>query len=151
MHSSHRPRHEENTMRRQTWQLRFEPQAAPPAGEPPTFEVKSGPGTVTLLEGDNTGVPTEASYVTRVTMLDDTALVEEGTMTLDGGSLQLSTIGTGILEPAPVAGAIRGAVIWRIEGTGRFAGTTGILSSVFGPDPTDGTVVENQVAQLFLP
>lgn len=138
-------------MRRQTWQLRFEPQAAPPAGRPPTFEVKSGPGTVVLLDGDASGIPTEASYVTRVTMLDGTALVEEGTMTLDGGSLLLSTIGTGILEPAPQAGAIRGAVIWRIEGTGRFAGTTGILSSVFGGDPTDGTVVENQVAQLLLP
>ncbi|NMI00129.1 hypothetical protein [Pseudonocardia acidicola] len=138
-------------MRRQTWQLRFEPQATAPTGEPPTFEVKSGPGTVVLLEGDGSGLPTEASYVTRVTMLDATALLEEGTMTLDGGTLRLSTIGTGIMEPAPVEGLLRGAVIWRVEGAGRFSGATGILASVFSTDPAKGTAVENQVAQLFLP
>ena len=42
-------------MRRQTWQLRFSPEAAPPTGEPPTFEVKSGPGSVSLLDGDGNG------------------------------------------------------------------------------------------------
>lgn len=136
-------------MRHQTWQLRFQPQAADPAGEPPTFEVKSGPGSVTLLAGDDTDVPTEASYVTRVTMLDETALHEEGTLTLDGGTLELSTIGTGVLEPGPTQDSIRGAVIWRLTGTGRFAGATGILSSVFGTD-ADGTIVENQIAQVHL-
>jgi hypothetical protein len=138
-------------MRRQTWQLRFQPQAAPPAGEPPTFEVKSGPGTVALLDGDGSGVPSEASYVTTVTMLDETALVERGTLSLDGGTLELSTIGTGLLEPGPQEGSVRGAVIWRLEGTGRFAGAVGILSSVFGGHPEDGTVVENQVAHLYFP
>ena len=139
-------------MRRQTWQLRFQPQATEPAGEPPTFEVKSGPGTVVLLEGDTEPpLPTEASYHTRVTMLDETMLLEEGTVTVDGGSLRLSTIGTGIIEPAPIAGHLRGAVIWRIEGTGRYAGAHGILSSVFTTEPATGIAVENQVAQLFLP
>jgi hypothetical protein len=140
-------------MRRQTWQLRFQPKAAPPAGEPPTFEVRSGPGTVVLLEGEGEGfgVPSEASYVTTVTMLDETALLEQGTMTLDGGTLELSTIGTGLLEPGPHEGSQRGAVIWRLEGTGRFAGAAGILSSVFGGHPDEGTVVENQIAHLYLP
>ena len=62
-------------------------------------------------------------------------LHEEGTLTMEGGSLRLSTIGTGIIEPAPIAGHLRGAVIWRIEGTGRYAGAHGILSSVFTTSP----------------
>ncbi|GAA4813440.1 hypothetical protein GCM10023200_59050 [Actinomycetospora chlora] len=139
-------------MRRQIWQLRFRPEAAPPSGEPPTFEVKSGPGTVVLLDGDaDIAVPGTASYVTTVTMLDETALLERGTLTLDGGTLELSTIGTGVLEPGLDAGSLRGAVIWRLEGTGRWAGVTGMLSSVFGGHPEQGTVVEDQVAHLYYP
>jgi hypothetical protein len=139
-------------MRRQIWQLRFRPEAAPPSGEPPTFEVKSGPGTVVLVEGnEEIAVPDAASYVTTVTMLDETALLERGTLTLDGGTLELSTIGTGLLEPGPDEGSLRGAVIWRLEGTGNWAGVTGILSSVFGGHPEQGTLVEDQVAQLYYP
>ena len=138
-------------MRRQTWQLRFQPEAAPPAGEPPTFEVKSGPGTVVVLDGDGSRVPGEASYVTTVTMLDETALLEQGTLTLDGGGFELSTIGTGLLEPGPTEGSLRGAVLWRLAGTGRFEGVEGVLSSVFGGHPEQGTVVENQVAHLYFP
>ena len=62
------PEREATNTRRQTLLLRFEPQATPPAGDPPSFDVKSGPGTVTLLEGDDAGVPTEASCETHVTM-----------------------------------------------------------------------------------
>jgi hypothetical protein len=51
----------------QTLLLAFRPQGTPPAGDPPSFEVKAGPGTVTLLEGDDRDVPTSASYETRVT------------------------------------------------------------------------------------
>ena len=140
-------------MRRQIWQLKFRPEAAPPAGEPPTFEVKSGPGTIALLDGDDNGagIPSAASYVTTVTMVGETSLLEEGTITVDGGTFELTTIGTGLLEPGPQEGSLRGAVIWRLEGTGRFAGATGILSTVFGGHPDDGTLVENQIAHLYLP
>ena len=65
-------------MRRQTLLIRYEPQATPPAGDPPSFDVTSGPGTVTLLEGDDTGVPTEASYQTHVTMTGETTFLEDG-------------------------------------------------------------------------
>lgn len=44
-------------MRHQTLLIRFEPQATPPEGEPPSFNVKSGPGTITLLDGDEAGLP----------------------------------------------------------------------------------------------
>ena len=138
-------------MRRQTLLLRFEPQATPPAGEPPSSDVKSGPGTVTLLEGDDTGVPTEASYETHVTMTGETTFLEDGKVTLDGGGLRLRTVGSGTIEPSAEEATMRGAVIWQVEGTGRLRGATGLLSSNFEFQPATGAAIEHQVLRLFLP
>lgn len=138
-------------MRRQTLLLRFEPQATAPEGDPPTFDVKSGPGTVTLLEGDDTGVPTEASYETHVKMTGQTTFVEDGEIAFDGGGLRLRTAGAGVMEPAAEEGTLRGAVMWEVEGTGRLSGATGLLSSNFEFQPERGTAVEHQVVRLFLP
>lgn len=138
-------------MRRQTLLLRFEPQATPPEGEPPTFDVKSGPGTITLLEGDDSGVPTEASYETHVAMTGETTFTEDGEMVFDGGGLRLSTVGSGVIEPSAEEGTLRGAVSWRVEGTGRLSGATGLLSSNFEFQPGQGTAVEHQVVRLHLP
>jgi hypothetical protein len=44
-------------MRRQVLLMSFQPQATPPEGNPPAFDVKSGPGTVTLLDGDDQASP----------------------------------------------------------------------------------------------
>jgi hypothetical protein len=136
-------------MRRQTLLLRFDPQATPPEGDPPSFDVKSGPGAVTLLEGDDSGVPTEASYETHVTMTGETSFVEEGEIAFDG--LRLSTVGTGVIEPSAEEGTLRGAVIWQVEGTGRLGSATGLVSSNFLFQPDRGTAVEHQVVRLFLP
>ncbi|MEK6443774.1 hypothetical protein [Pseudonocardia sp. T1-2H] len=138
-------------MRRQTLLLRFEPQATPPAGDPPRFDVKSGPGTVTLLDGDDSGVPTEASYETHVKMTSETTFDEDGEMVFDGGGLRLSTVGAGVIESSAEEGTLQGAVTWRIEGTGRLDGATGLLSSNFEFHPEQGTAVEHQVVRLFLP
>lgn len=138
-------------MRRQTLLLRFEPQATPPEGDPPSFDVTSGPGTVTLLEGDDSGVPTEASYQTHVQMTGQTTFVEDGEIAFDGGGLRLRTTGTGVMEPAAEEGTLRGAVQWEVEGTGRWSGATGLLSSNFELQPDQGTAVEHQVVRLFLP
>jgi hypothetical protein len=43
-------------------------------------------GVVTLLEGDDSGVPTEASYETHVTMTSETSFVEEGEIAFHGGA-----------------------------------------------------------------
>lgn len=137
-------------MRRQTLLLRFEPQATPPEGDPPTFDVKSGPGTVTLLEGDDSGVPGEASYETHVTMTGEASFVEDGTMAFDGGGLRIRTVGAGVIEPSAEEGTLRGAVTWQVEGTGRLQGATGLLTSNFAFQPEQGTAVETQVARLFL-
>jgi hypothetical protein len=136
---------------RQTLLLTFQPQGTPPAGDPPSFDVKSGPGRVTLLEGDDTAVPTQASYETHVTLTGETSFVEEGQLTVDDGGLRLSTVGEGVIEPSAEAGTLRGAVIWRAEGTGSWSGTTGLLTSNFLFRPDNGTAEDQVVARLFRP
>lgn len=138
-------------MRRQTLLLRFEPRATPPAGEPPTFDVTSGPGTVTLLAGDDSAVPAEASYQTHVTMTSETTFVEEGEIAFDGGGLRLVTVGAGVIEPSPEEGTLRGAVTWQVEGTGRWSGASGLVSSNFEFRPEQGSAAEHQVVRLYLP
>ncbi len=138
-------------MPRQTLLLSFQPQATPPEGDPPAFDVKSGPGTVTHLGGDDQGVPTEASYETHVTMTGETTFVEDGMITIDGGGLRLSTVGAGVIEPSPEEGTMRGSVIWNAIGTGRWDGATGLLTSNFEFRPQQGNAQEHQVLRLFLP
>jgi hypothetical protein len=138
-------------MRRQTLLIRFEPQATAPEGDPPSFNVKSGAGTVTFLEGDDSGVPTEASYETHVTMTGETSFDEEGEVLFDDGGLRLSTMGAGVIEPSAEEGTLQGSVTWQVEGTGRFSGATGLLSSNFLFEPERGTAVEHQLVRLFLP
>lgn len=138
-------------MRRQALHLRFEPQATPPAGDPPSFDVKSGPGTITVLDGADAWVPAQASYETHVTMTGETTFVEDGELTADGASLRLRTVGAGVIEPSPEEGTLRGSVIWEVEGTGRWDGATGLLTSNFEVRAETGNAVEHQVVRLYLP
>lgn len=138
-------------MRRQTLLLRFEPQATPPAGDPPNFDVKSGPGTITVLDGGDAWVPAEASYETHVTMTGETTFVEDGEIAFDGATLQASTAGQGVFQPSAEEGTMRGSVIWEVEGTGRLHGATGLLTSNFEFRLDTGTAVEHQIVRLFLP
>jgi hypothetical protein len=137
-------------MRRQVLLVSFQPQATAPTGEPPAFDVKSGPGTVTLVDGAESGVPTEISYETHVTMTGETSFVEEGTITVDGGGLQVTTVGAGVIEPSPEEGTLRGSVIWNVTGTGRWSDASGLLTSNFEFRPEQGTGLEHQVLRLFL-
>ena len=137
-------------MRRQTLLMRFDNTATPSAGDPPSFDIKSGPGTVTLLEGDPSGVPTEVSYETHVTLTADTSFVEAGEMAMDYGTLQLSTVGAGVLQPTGEEGISKGAVIFEAVGAGRFSGATGLITSNFEFNTATGTAVEHQVLRLFL-
>jgi hypothetical protein len=138
-------------MRRQILLVSFQPQATTPSGEPPAFDVKSGPGTVALLAGDEDGVPTEISYETHVILTGETTFLETGTITVNGGALQVTTAGTGVIEPSAEEGTLRGSVIWSLVGTGRLSGTTGLLTSNFEFRPDTGTAQEEQVLRLFLP
>jgi hypothetical protein len=138
-------------MRRQILLLRFETQATPPAGDPPSVNVKSGPGTVTLLKGGDSWVPTEASYETRVIVTGETTFVEDGEIVFDGAGLRLTTVGSGVIEPSAEDGTLRGAVNWRVEGTGRLSGATGLVSANFEFHPEHGSAAEYHIVRLFLP
>jgi hypothetical protein len=136
---------------RQTILLTFQPQATPPQGDPPTFDVKSGPGTVTLLEGADSAVPSQVSYETHVVLTGETSFDEDGQMTFDDGGLRLTSAGAGVIEPSAEAGTLQGAVLWRVEGTGGWSGTTGLMASSFLFQPDTGTATERVVARLFRP
>jgi hypothetical protein len=138
-------------MKRQILLVEFEPRSTPPQGEPPSFEVSSGTGTVTVLEGDPDRVPHNLSYTTRVTVTGETTFDEEGELTFDGGGFSLATLGSGVLEPSAEEGTARGAVSWRVEGTGSWSGVTGFLSSNFEVDTATGNGRERQVLRLFVP
>ena len=138
-------------MRRQTLLLGFELQATAPAGDPPAFDIEPGPGAVPLLEGEASGVPTEVSYVTHVTLTGGTSFLEEGEMRFSYATLQLSTLGAGVLEPTPEEGLSEGAVVFRVVGADRLSGATGLLTSNFEFQAASGTAVEHQVLRLFLP
>jgi hypothetical protein len=138
-------------MRRQTLLLRFQAQAGPPEEDPPGFEVTSEPGTVTLLDGADEGVPTEARCVTHVTMTGEGTFEQTGEITFDGGSLTLSNAVPGVLRQTPQEATAMGAVTWLVEGTGRFSGATGIVSSNFEFQTATGRATEQQVARLYLP
>ena len=139
-------------MRRLILLLRFEPQAASPGeGEPISFTVKSGEGTVTVLDGALADAPDAASYETRVVMQGETIFHETGTMFLGDAGLRLTTVGSGIMEPSAEPGALQGGVLWRVEGSGRYEGATGTIASSFLLEPESGMAVEHQIVRLFLP
>jgi len=138
-------------MRRQILLVALQPRTTPPTGDPPAFDVKSGPGTVTFLAGDDQGVPTEISYETHVTMTGETTFLEDGVITVDRGELRVSTVGAGVIEPSGEEGTLRGSVIWDLVGSGRMSGATGLLTSNFEVHVDQGTALEHQVVRLFLP
>jgi hypothetical protein len=138
-------------MKRQVLLVDFEPRSTPPQGTPPSFEVRSGIGTVTVLEGDADNVPENLTYTTRVTVTGETTFDEDGEITFDGGGFSLTTLGSGLLEPSAEEGIARGAVNWRVEGTGGWSGVTGLLSSNFEVDTATGNGREHQILRLFVP
>jgi hypothetical protein len=129
----------------------FADQATPPEGDPPSLTVHGESTGIRALDGDG---PNRAEFDTKVTMTGETAFDEEGTMTFDGGgdSISFTTLGEGYLGPSPAEGMLQGSVIWRVDdGTGRFAGATGLITSNFVMDAESGGVAEKQVISLFLP
>jgi hypothetical protein len=138
-------------MRKHTLLLGFHLQGTPPSGDPPSFDVKSGPGTVTVLEGDD-DLPAGVSYESHVTFTGEATFVEEGQITFaDGGGLRLHSVGSGAVQPSAEEGTLQGAVMWQVEGTGNLAGATGLLASSFLFHPDSGTAEEQVVARLFRP
>ena len=66
------------------------------------------------------------------------------------GRVTFKTVGHGVLGPSGIDGLQRGAVIWEVtEGTGLFAGATGLITSNFTVG-AKGEVVDNHYVRLFL-
>jgi hypothetical protein len=82
----------------------------------------------------------------------------EGTFTITGsvkyggaGRVTFKTVGQSVLAASAAPGLQQGAVIWEVTGgDGQFAGATGLITSNFSMT-TEGELVDNQLAQLFLP
>ena len=93
-----------------------------------------------------------ASFESEVQITGDGTFKEWGTITYgSAGGLRFTTPGQGLLGPSGIDGLQRGAVIWEVSGgDGAFAGARGLITSNFSVDGA-GAVIDNHVAQLFLP
>ncbi|MGW4486583.1 hypothetical protein ACWEOE_22385 [Amycolatopsis sp. NPDC004368] len=138
-------------MQRQVLLIDFGAIGGAPAGTPPSFDVKSGPGTITVLEGSADAAPTSASYETHVVLTGDTSLREDGVVTFDRGGLRLSCVADGVSEPSAEEGTARGAIVWRAEGFGDWAGVTGLVTANFEIEMSTGRGRDRHVYRLFLP
>jgi hypothetical protein len=134
--------------------VRFKDQATPPEGDPPRFAVSGESMEVTLLQGDRRELPEQVTYQTEVTLTGETSFTEDGTMTFgpDGDRLRVVTVGEGLIGPSPEERLQHGAVIWRLEdGSGRFAGASGLAVSDFAFEAATGEAHEHQLISVFLP
>ena len=77
---------------------------------------------------------------------------ETGTITYGSlGIVEFKTLGKGYMFPSSIEGLQRWGVLWEVtRGTGQFAGATGVITSNFSV-ASDGTVVDNHFAVLYLP
>jgi hypothetical protein len=93
-----------------------------------------------------------ASFESEVQITGAGTFVESGRISYGkAGRVTFKTVGQGVLGPSAVDGLQRGAVIWEImEGTGQFAGASGLITSNFTVGPNGG-VVDNHYVRLFLP
>lgn len=94
----------------------------------------------------------EAVLDSTVERFPDGSFVEEGTITYGRlGGVTFSTVGKGTVGPSPIEGWVHGAVMWVVTGgTGWFAGARGLITSNFVAS-TQGEVVDNQFARLYVP
>jgi hypothetical protein len=88
----------------------------------------------------------------RVERFGDGTFVEDGTITYgSAGTITFETIGRGWVGPAPLAGWVVGGVVWSVTGgQGAFAGARGLITSNFTVN-TDGEVIDDQVARMYIP
>jgi hypothetical protein len=111
--------------------------AVTPKGVQARYESRPGPRASFESEVQSTGAGT---------------FVESGRIGYGkAGRVTFKTVGQGILGPSAVNGLQRGAVIWEVvDGTGQFAGATGLITSNFTVG-SKGEVVDNHYVRLFLP
>ena len=93
-----------------------------------------------------------ASFESEVQITGEGSFKEWGTITYgSAGRVRFTTVGQGLLGPSGIEGLQRGAVIWEVTGgDGAFAGARG-LSPRTSRWTEAGAVIDNHVAQFFLP
>ncbi len=148
-------------MRQLVFALQFRGRAAPLAGADGKLSARTtarGQTHETTLTAEGvqgrvrSAAGASASFESEVHVVGDGTFVESGRIRYGrAGSLTFQTVGRGTLGPSGIEGVQRGAVIWEVTGgDGGFAGATGLITSNFTVDE-QGKVVDNQLAQLFLP
>jgi hypothetical protein len=148
-------------MRQLSFVLQFHGSVAPVAGSSQTLQAQTTAANQTfrtVLGADGIQATLEApggghaAFSSRVVINADGTFDETGTITYGSlGTIEFKTLGKGYMFPSGIEGLQRGGVLWEVtRGTGQLAGATGTITSNFSV-ASDGTVVDNHVAVLYLP
>jgi hypothetical protein len=152
---------EDTAMQEIVFALEFTGTAAPvPGSEGKLRATTSATGqlirSVLKPEGIQAGIEAaggdSASFESEVEMVGEGAFLESGSISYgSAGKVTFKTVGRGVLGPSAREGVLRGAVIWEITGgEGRFRGAQGLITSNFTVG-SQGEVVDDQFARLYLP
>ncbi|MCA9877054.1 MAG: hypothetical protein KC442_04720, partial [Thermomicrobiales bacterium] len=134
-----------------TYAMRFTGRATPagPDGNVLHARTSSPSSTITSLVGDTGLTGTiesvsgdEATFTSEVTFTSETDFLETGTITFGhDNTLLFSTVGSGRLAPSADPARKHGTVMWQVDqGTGQFAGASGLITSNFFVDEQLGVV-----------
>ena len=148
-------------MRQLSFVLQFHGSAAPVAGSSQTLQAQTTAANQTfrtVLGADGIQAALEApggghaAFTSRVVVNADGTFDETGTISYGHlGTVEFKTLGKGYMFPSGIEGQQFGGVLWEVtRGTGQFAGASGVITSNFSV-ASDGTVVDNQFAVLYVP
>jgi len=148
-------------MKELVFALEFRGSAAPVPGSDKKLQAKTSATSQTLrsvlnAEGIQATVESagggSASFESVVEIVREGMFVESGSIRYgDAGKISFRTVGRDTLGPSPLDGVQRVAVMWGVTGgEGRLAGAQGLITSNFRVG-TQGEVVDDQFARLFIP
>jgi hypothetical protein len=147
-------------MRELVFALEFRGRAGPVPGSPAERRARTTAPSQSLrailtpggVDATVEPLPGDAAVLdSRVERFPDGSFVEEGTITYGAaGAITFVTIGRGVVGPSPIAGWMRGAVMWDITGgEGHFKEARGIVISSFAVN-ADGEVIDHQIARIYI-
>jgi hypothetical protein len=142
-------------MQRITWVAELHGGAAPPSGDPPSTDPSSASVGVNAVDADGSDAGIgQISYENHAVHTGETTFTESGTLTLgeSGDELDIASLDEGTLAPSADPGLLHGAVTYRIGGgRGRFDRASGLITSNFVVDTSNGKIEERQTGVVFLP
>jgi hypothetical protein len=127
--------------------------AAPPAGEPPQTDPRAS--SVAVSVETSGGAPFDVAgiaYANHAVFTGPTTFTETGTVRFGADDeIDIASASDGTLGPSADPDLLHGAVFYAVvEGRGRLAGATGLITSNFLLRPAAGEFEERWVAVLFL-